>query len=174
MNSRALNNRQKSQSPLWLAAVWWGSRCSISPAGRESRLPGSICSPKGVGVDMDFLPRAMSLGRLKIQGVAIHARPWGHRVEGHEALAQQDDIAIRLPIETVIMAAGGGPSANWPVQWNAAGRRSTSLETPPRHAKRSKKTRGDSTCFSTAAATEAVPNAAYLSYAARGARGLCA
>ena len=59
-----------------------------------------------VGTDMDALAKAMLLGRLKKQRMAIHTRTKVTRLTKNEALAQQDDKIIRLPIETVIMAVG--------------------------------------------------------------------
>jgi len=62
-----------------------------------------------VGTDMDALAKAMLLGRLKKQGVAIHTRTQVTGLTKNEALVQQDDSAIRFPIETVIMAVGVRP-----------------------------------------------------------------
>jgi 2,4-dienoyl-CoA reductase-like NADH-dependent reductase (Old Yellow Enzyme family)/thioredoxin reductase len=63
-----------------------------------------------VGTDMDALAKAMLLGRLKKQRVAIHTRTKVTRLTKNEALAQQDDNTIRFPIETVIMAVGIRPN----------------------------------------------------------------
>jgi 2,4-dienoyl-CoA reductase-like NADH-dependent reductase (Old Yellow Enzyme family)/thioredoxin reductase len=63
-----------------------------------------------VGVDMDVLAKAMLLGRLKNQGVAIHPRTRVTGLKKNEALAQQDGDAICFPIETVIMAVGVRPN----------------------------------------------------------------
>lgn len=63
-----------------------------------------------VGAYMDALEKALLLGRLKKQGVAIHTRTKVIRLTEKEALAQQDDSIIRFPIETVIMAVGVRPN----------------------------------------------------------------
>jgi pyruvate/2-oxoglutarate dehydrogenase complex dihydrolipoamide dehydrogenase (E3) component len=63
-----------------------------------------------VGTDMDALAKAVLLGRLKGQGVAIHTRTKVTELTMNEALAQQDGSTIRLPIETVIMAVGVRPN----------------------------------------------------------------
>jgi 2,4-dienoyl-CoA reductase-like NADH-dependent reductase (Old Yellow Enzyme family)/thioredoxin reductase len=63
-----------------------------------------------VGVDMDSLAKAMLLGRLKNQGVAIHTRTRVTGLTKNEVLAQQDDNVICFPIETVIMAVGVRPN----------------------------------------------------------------
>ena len=62
------------------------------------------------GTDMDALAKAMLLGRLKKQGVAVHTRTMVTGLTTNEALAQQDGNAIHFPIETVIMAVGVRPN----------------------------------------------------------------
>ena len=62
-----------------------------------------------VGADMDALAKAMLLGRLKKQGVAIHTRTKVIGLTKDEALVEQDEESIRFPIETVIMAVGVRP-----------------------------------------------------------------
>jgi 2,4-dienoyl-CoA reductase-like NADH-dependent reductase (Old Yellow Enzyme family)/thioredoxin reductase len=63
-----------------------------------------------VGMDMDALAKAVLLGRLKMQDVAIHTRTKVTELTKNEALAQQDSSTIRFPIETVIMAVGVRPN----------------------------------------------------------------
>jgi 2,4-dienoyl-CoA reductase (NADPH2) len=63
-----------------------------------------------VGVDMDALAKAMLLGRLKNQGVAIHTRTRVTGLTKNKALVQRDDTEIYFPIETVIMAVGVHPN----------------------------------------------------------------
>lgn len=63
-----------------------------------------------VGVDMDALAKAMLLGRLKKQDVAIHTHTRVTGLTKNEVLAQQDGNTICFPIETVIMAVGVRPN----------------------------------------------------------------
>jgi 2,4-dienoyl-CoA reductase-like NADH-dependent reductase (Old Yellow Enzyme family)/thioredoxin reductase len=63
-----------------------------------------------VGADMDSLAKAMLLGRLKNQGVAIHTHTRVTGLTKNEVFAQQDDNVICFPIETVIMAVGVRPN----------------------------------------------------------------
>lgn len=63
-----------------------------------------------VGAGMDPLAKTMLLGRLKSQDVAIHTHTRVTGLTENEALAQQDDNAIRFPIETVILAVGVQPN----------------------------------------------------------------
>ena len=63
-----------------------------------------------VGADMDVLAKAMLLGRLKKQGVAIHTRTKVTGLTKNEALVEQDGSLIRFPLETVIMAVGVRPN----------------------------------------------------------------
>ena len=63
-----------------------------------------------VGADMDALAKAMLLGRLKKQSVAIHTRTKVTGLTKNEVFAQQDDSTIRFPLETVIMAVGVRPN----------------------------------------------------------------
>ena len=59
---------------------------------------------------MDILAKAMLLGRLKSQGVAIHTNTRVTGMKKNEALAQQGDNDICFPIETVILAVGVRPN----------------------------------------------------------------
>jgi len=63
-----------------------------------------------VGSEMDILARAMLLGRLKKQGVAIYTRTKVTSLTRDEAFVQKDDSAGHFPIETVIMAVGVRPN----------------------------------------------------------------
>jgi 2,4-dienoyl-CoA reductase-like NADH-dependent reductase (Old Yellow Enzyme family)/thioredoxin reductase len=63
-----------------------------------------------VGVDMDALAKAMLLGRLKNQGVAIHTCTKVTNLTKNKVLAERDDNAIFFPIETVILAVGVQPN----------------------------------------------------------------
>jgi len=63
-----------------------------------------------VGADMDALAKAMLLGRLKKQSVAIHTRTKVTGLTKNEVFSQQDDSTIRFPLETVIMAVGVRPN----------------------------------------------------------------
>ncbi|MFZ5821995.1 MAG: NAD(P)/FAD-dependent oxidoreductase [Chloroflexota bacterium] len=63
-----------------------------------------------VGADMDALAKAMLLGRLKKQGVAIHTGAKVSSLTRDEALVQQNDSEVRFPIETVVMAVGVRPN----------------------------------------------------------------
>jgi NADPH-dependent 2,4-dienoyl-CoA reductase/sulfur reductase-like enzyme len=61
------------------------------------------------GADMDALAKAMLLGRLKKQGVAIHTSAKVIGLTKDEALVEQNENEVRFPIETVIMAVGVRP-----------------------------------------------------------------
>jgi NADPH-dependent 2,4-dienoyl-CoA reductase/sulfur reductase-like enzyme len=59
-----------------------------------------------VGAEMDVLARNMLLNRLKKQGVEIHTQTKVTALAADSALVEQDGNAIRLPLETVVMAVG--------------------------------------------------------------------
>jgi NADPH-dependent 2,4-dienoyl-CoA reductase/sulfur reductase-like enzyme len=59
-----------------------------------------------VGAGMDVLARNMLLNRLKKQGVEIHTQTKVTALAADSGLVEQDGNAIRLPLETVVMAVG--------------------------------------------------------------------
>jgi 2,4-dienoyl-CoA reductase-like NADH-dependent reductase (Old Yellow Enzyme family)/thioredoxin reductase len=59
-----------------------------------------------VGAEMDVLARNMLLNRLKKQGVEIHTQTKVTALAADSGLVEQDGNAIRLPLETVVMAVG--------------------------------------------------------------------
>ncbi|MGQ9833710.1 MAG: oxidoreductase [Candidatus Villigracilaceae bacterium] len=63
-----------------------------------------------VGADMDALAKAMLLGRLKKQGVAIHTSTKVTSLTKNEVVTEQNGTLVRLPIETVVMAVGVRPN----------------------------------------------------------------
>jgi len=62
-----------------------------------------------VGADMDVLAKAMLLGRLKKQGVAIHTSAKVTSLTKNEVVTEQNGALVRFPIETVVMAVGVRP-----------------------------------------------------------------
>jgi pyruvate/2-oxoglutarate dehydrogenase complex dihydrolipoamide dehydrogenase (E3) component len=59
-----------------------------------------------VGADMDMLARNMLLNRLKKQDVSLLTQTKVTGLNANEALVEQEGVATRLPIETVVMAVG--------------------------------------------------------------------